>query len=129
MSVQPVLIAGKWQTPENALGTFTADNPATKSALPDAYPISGLDEIEGALQAGQEAVSELRAFSAEQIAQFLDLFATNTEARADEREALKPWNCRAPSINSGRRHRRRARVPGVRRPLIAPATFAQSLNR
>jgi NADP-dependent aldehyde dehydrogenase len=84
MSVQPVLIAGKWQTPENALGTFTADNPATKSALPDAYPISGLDEIEGALQAGQEAVSELRAFSAEQIAQFLDLFAANTEARADE---------------------------------------------
>jgi NADP-dependent aldehyde dehydrogenase len=84
MSLQPVLIAGQWQTPENSLGTFTADNPATKSPLPDRYPISGVDEVEQALKAGQEAVRQLRAFSPEQIAGFLERFAENVEARAAE---------------------------------------------
>src|SRR5947207_3443398 len=84
MSVQPVLIAGKWQTPENSLGTFAADNPATKSPLPDKYPISGLDEVERALKAGQDAVTQLRAISAEQIAHFLELFAENIGTRTAE---------------------------------------------
>src|SRR6185295_17372528 len=84
MAVQPVLIAGAWQTPDTPLGTFTADNPATKSPLPDQYPISGLGDVERALRAGQQAAEELRSFAPESIARFLELFADNIEARAAE---------------------------------------------
>src|SRR5262245_10469163 len=84
MAVQPVLIAGAWQTPATPLGTFTAENPATKSPLPDQYPISGIDTVEQALRAGQEAATALRALAPEAIARFLELFADNIEARAAE---------------------------------------------
>jgi alpha-ketoglutaric semialdehyde dehydrogenase len=84
MSVQPVLIAGEWQTPENPSGTFTAENPASKSPLSDVYPISGLADVERALKAGQEASTELRAVAPEALARFLELFAGNVETRTDE---------------------------------------------
>ena len=84
MSIQPVLIAGKWQTSKNPVGSFSAVNPATKSPLPAEYPISGLDDIKQALPAGQEAVTTLRSLSPEPIAHFLELFANNIETRADE---------------------------------------------
>jgi NADP-dependent aldehyde dehydrogenase len=84
MSVQPVLIAGEWQTPKDSPRTFTAENPATKSPLPDAYPISGADDVERALQAGHQAAAELRSYSPESVARFLERFADHIEARADE---------------------------------------------
>ncbi|MCB0165532.1 MAG: aldehyde dehydrogenase (NADP(+)) [Anaerolineae bacterium] len=84
MPLQPILIAGEWHTPENPVDTFNSVNPATKSPLPDTYPISDFDDIERALQAGQEAVSALRSLSPAHIAHFLELFAANIEARADD---------------------------------------------
>lgn len=84
MAVQPVLIAGAWQTPATPLGTFTAENPATKSPLPDPYPVSDLETVERALQAGQAAATELRAFPPEALAGFLERFADTIETRAAE---------------------------------------------
>jgi len=83
MSLQPVLIAGEWRQSRNPAGMFTATNPATKAPLPDQYPVSDLPEIEQALQAGQEAVAALRAFSPDDVAYFLECFADNIETRTE----------------------------------------------
>ena len=84
MSLQPVLIAGEWQIPQNPAKTFTATNPAAKSPLPDQYPVSGLEDIERALRAAQEAVVALRNCTPEDIAHFLELYADKIEARTAE---------------------------------------------
>lgn len=84
MTMQPILIAGKWQQSQNPAGSFTATNPSTKKALPEEYPVSGLEEVERALRAGQEAVTALRSHSPDDIARFLELFADNIEARTDD---------------------------------------------
>jgi len=65
------------------VGTLTAVNPATKTALPDAYPVSGWPEVEEALCAAQDAVSVLRTLPGERIADFLDQYAANIEGRTD----------------------------------------------
>ena len=83
MSLQPVLIAGEWCQAQNPVGDFTAVNPATKSPLPERYPISGLEDVELALQAAQDAVVALRSVPPSTIARFLDLFAAAIETRAD----------------------------------------------
>lgn len=88
MSLQPVLIAGRWQQSQQPAGSFSAVNPATKTPLPDQYPISNWEEVELALQAGQAAAAELRSVSAESLAQFLDCFAGNLEAIAEQLVAL-----------------------------------------
>jgi NADP-dependent aldehyde dehydrogenase len=59
-------------------------NPSTKEALPDQYPISGMNEIEQVLQAGRQAIIELRSIPVENIARFLELFADKIEARREE---------------------------------------------
>ena len=83
MAMQPVLIAGQWRQSQNPEGTLTATNPSTKTVLPEQYPVSSLEEVEQALQAGQEAVTALRSHSPEDIAHFLELFADNVEARTE----------------------------------------------
>jgi len=79
----PVLVAGAWQQAQNPEDTFTTVNPATKAAIPDVYPVSGWTEVEEALIASQAAVSALREMPREPIADFLEQYATNIEARAD----------------------------------------------
>ena len=88
MSLQPVLIAGKWRESKNPPSEFTAYNPATKSPLPERYPASNLEEVEEALKAGQEAVAALRSIPKENIARFLEIFADKIEARADDLSQL-----------------------------------------
>ncbi|MAT96102.1 MAG: ketoglutarate semialdehyde dehydrogenase [Anaerolineaceae bacterium] len=84
MALQPVLIAGAWRHSKNPVGSFSAVNPTTKTPLPEQYPVSGLEDIELALQAGQGAVAELRsADSPAALVQFLDGFAKQIEARTD----------------------------------------------
>lgn len=58
-------------------------NPTTKTSLPPEYPISGIDDVEAALQAAHEAVIALRSIPLECIGDFLDTYAANIEARAD----------------------------------------------
>jgi len=84
MTLQPVLIAGKWRQALSPPGSFSAVDPATKSALPESYPISGMEDVEQALAAGQEAVAELRRIPVEKVAGFLETFAENIEARTEE---------------------------------------------
>lgn len=83
MSLQPILIAGKWRPSRNPVGSFSAVNPASKNPLPDQYPVSGLEDIEAALEAGQESAAALRSVSAVVLADFLDTFAEHIEAQAD----------------------------------------------
>ena len=88
MSLQPVLIAGTWRPAQDPADSFTAVNPATKSTLADRYPVSGISDVELALTAAQEAVEGLRSVPSDTIAQFLELFADNIEARTDALVAL-----------------------------------------
>jgi NADP-dependent aldehyde dehydrogenase len=80
-TLQPVLIDGQWKQAQSPAGTFSAVNPATKTQLKDIYPISSFTEVELALAAGHQAVTELRSVPADEIAHFLDIFADRIEAR------------------------------------------------
>lgn len=84
MSLEPVLINGAWQQAENPTGSFQAVNPTKKEVIPNEYPVSGLDDVEQAMKAAREAVTELRTVPREHIAQFLEAFAHNIEANAAE---------------------------------------------
>lgn len=95
--LQPVLIAGEWRQSQNPADVFSATNPATKTGLPERYPVSCMEEIEQALQAGIEAVSGLLSCSAADIADFLETFAANIEARTDELVAMANLETALPS--------------------------------
>jgi len=84
MTLQPVLINGQWRQSVSPAGTFTATNPATKTPLSDEYPVSAWDEVEEALVAGRRAADELRSVRPQQIAEFLEQYALNIEARSAE---------------------------------------------
>ncbi|MES1213179.1 MAG: aldehyde dehydrogenase (NADP(+)) [Singulisphaera sp.] len=87
MAVQPVLIAGRWQT-AHAAGTFQADNPTTAQPLPDVYPVSAWQDCEAALAAAVEAAAKLRRLPPARLAAFLERFAERIEGRADELVAM-----------------------------------------
>jgi 2,5-dioxopentanoate dehydrogenase len=84
MSLQPVLIDGEWCQSENPVGSLTAVNPATKSQLPNQFPVSGKEDVERALHAAVKAASVLRIIPPDSIAHFLELYALNIEKRTDE---------------------------------------------
>jgi 2,5-dioxopentanoate dehydrogenase len=88
MTFEPVLIAGEWRSSQNPGGMFSAYNPTTKTALPEQYPVSGLEDVEDALQAAQDAVIALRSHTPEDIARFLELFAAKIDLRAGDLCAL-----------------------------------------
>lgn len=79
----PVLVAGAWRPAEAPLGAFSAIDPATKSVLPGAYPVSSSHDVARALDAGHAAASALQGVRRETIAVFLDDYAARIEARAD----------------------------------------------
>jgi alpha-ketoglutaric semialdehyde dehydrogenase len=82
MDIAPVLIDGTWRTAA-ATFTFQANNPATGEALPTHFPISEWEDCDAALTAATQAAAELRALSADRIADFLEAYARNIEAAAD----------------------------------------------
>lgn len=79
----PVLIAGEWR-PANAESTFQADNPTTREAIADEYPVSSWADCDAALDAAVRAAREMRKLSGDQIAVFLETFADRIEARKDD---------------------------------------------
>jgi NADP-dependent aldehyde dehydrogenase len=81
----PVLIAGGWRDAQQPVGTFTALDPSTGTALSEAYPISSAADVEAACAAGAQAVAEGRQLRdlTERIAAFLDDYAARIEAAAD----------------------------------------------
>ncbi len=83
MTLQKVLIAGVWRD-SNSTKTFRADNPATKEALPDEYPISSWDDCDSALDAAAAASVAMRSLTGDQIAKFLEAYADRIEQRKDD---------------------------------------------
>ncbi len=83
MNLQPVLINGEWRA-SSGTETFQAINPATRQALPHVYPVSSWSEIELVLQAADAAFKEVRSWPGERVAAFLEAYATEIEAGADE---------------------------------------------
>ncbi|MGH7128487.1 MAG: aldehyde dehydrogenase family protein, partial [Planctomycetaceae bacterium] len=82
MSVQPVLIDGRW-VPSVASDTFQAVEPATRRPLADEYPISPWEEIELALTAAARAFETVRGWPGERFAAFLETYAGRIEGRAE----------------------------------------------
>lgn len=104
MSHQPILAAGTWQPAQSPVDSFTATNPATRSKLPDTYPVSSFEDVRLMLNVAQEAVAELRRVSPETIANFLEAYADNIEARTEElveMAALETALPREPRLRSG----------------------------
>jgi len=82
MSSEKVLIAGEWRK-SDATGTFRAENPSTCEALPYDYPVSSWADCEATLDAATNAFHALRSLPVENIANFLERYATLIEERAD----------------------------------------------
>jgi NADP-dependent aldehyde dehydrogenase len=74
-----ILIDGRWRE-ASAKATFHAFNPATGEALAPAFPVSDWSDCELALHAAARAAVELRERTPEQLAAFLDAYASNIEA-------------------------------------------------
>ena len=89
---QKVLIGGQWRESQ-AKETFQADNPATKSTLPDHYPISSWDDCDAALAAASKAAEALRTLPPERLALFLERFADLIEAKALLDAGLSDIDC------------------------------------
>lgn len=82
--LEPVLIDGAWRA-ATSVGSFSAVNPATGESLPATFPVSGIADVEAALDAGVQAARELRDTQPEAIAGFLDAFG---EGLLTNRDAL-----------------------------------------
>lgn len=78
-----ILINGVWEyDPCGAL--FTPENPATGEKLPRCYPISSLCTLTKMATHAAEAANEMNRCAPEQIAEFLDLHASNIDSRRKE---------------------------------------------
>ncbi|MCH2200662.1 MAG: aldehyde dehydrogenase (NADP(+)) [Fuerstiella sp.] len=79
----PVLINGQW-TKSLASQHFCASNPSIREEIPRDFPVSPWSEIDQALTAAAEASRLMRNWSGSRFAEFLEAYATEIEARADE---------------------------------------------
>jgi NADP-dependent aldehyde dehydrogenase len=84
MIMEAILINGKWETPENSANTFKAVNPIEKISLSPIYPVSDSSDVDRVINAGKKAADELRNISNDRLATFIEKFADNIEARAQE---------------------------------------------
>ncbi len=80
MAAEQVLIGGKWRDAEYK-ETFQAENPATKQALPEQYPISLWGDVDQALSAAATAFQEMRGMAVEKLELFLNRFAELLEEK------------------------------------------------
>jgi 2,5-dioxopentanoate dehydrogenase len=106
-AVQPVLVAGDWresgQHESGQRETFTAFNPSTGVALPERFPVSSLEEVQAAIEAGWKAAQILRTTAPERIADFLEAYAKRIEADRSELmriAALETGYAAEPRLNS-----------------------------
>ncbi|MEX2139077.1 MAG: aldehyde dehydrogenase (NADP(+)) [Pirellulales bacterium] len=82
MTLQPVLLAGKWQNSDSRQ-SFRGEDPTRCEPLADEYPISTRRDCDTALDAATGAMHELRSTSAEKIAQFLEAYAALIDEHAE----------------------------------------------
>ena len=83
MTVQPVFIDGQWREADGT-STFRAENPAKCEPLADEYPISSWKDCDSALRAATAAFEVMRGMPGDDIARFLDAYASRIEGREDE---------------------------------------------
>lgn len=84
--MEPILSNGTWKPARQPSGSFHAFNPVTKEALAEReYPVSGWDDLQDLLDAGQAAAGELAGTDPSRLADFLDVYALEIE---DDAEAL-----------------------------------------
>lgn len=87
MTMQPVLIGGRWQA-STATAGFAAIDPKTRQPLPEQYPVSPWSEIETCLQHAARAAQTVARWPGERFARFLENYAARIEARAADLVAL-----------------------------------------
>jgi 2,5-dioxopentanoate dehydrogenase len=95
-NLQPILINGAWRQAKSPSSSFQARDPSTRELMDEHYPVSRWADLEAALKASAEAVLALRETPPEAIADFLDRYAANIEARADEIIAAAHQETRLP---------------------------------
>jgi alpha-ketoglutaric semialdehyde dehydrogenase len=78
-----VLINGQWKA-SSAQQAFQATNPATEELIPGEFPVSPWSEIEEAIEAAAAAAAETRAMPGENLAAFLEAYASEIEAISDK---------------------------------------------
>ncbi len=83
-----VLIDGQWRASGDSLNTFRAFDPTSGEPVGPHFPRSGPADIEHALRAASGAAAKLAACPPEQVAAFLDAYASGIEAASDELVAL-----------------------------------------
>ncbi|MEZ4610441.1 MAG: aldehyde dehydrogenase family protein [Caldilineaceae bacterium] len=123
--------------PINPAGTLQAVNPRTKEALDPVYPVSSRDDVDAALVAAQAAVRALRDMPPDRIAAFLEAYAANIEARAEEicrladtetalgyAPRMRDVELPGPPTSCARPRPPPETVPGCRRPSTPPPTSA-----
>ncbi len=87
MSPHDVLIAGAWRVADSS-GEFQAENPATKTVLDGAYPVSRWSDCDAALCSAVEAWEAMRGMPRDSIARFLEVFADRIDGRKDELSSM-----------------------------------------
>src|SRR5438477_12489117 len=95
-NTQPILINGAWRQAKSPSSTFQSRDPSTRALLDEHYPVSRWADLDAALKASAEAVLALRETPPEAIANFLDRYAANIDARADEIIAAAHQETRLP---------------------------------
>jgi NADP-dependent aldehyde dehydrogenase len=76
-----VLINGGWQQ-TSAESTFHAVDPRSSNNVGDAYPVSGWDDCDVALESAKRAAEEMEELSGEQISDFLQCYSKNLHNNA-----------------------------------------------
>lgn len=80
-AAQPILVNGHWVS-SRASATFRASNPATGEELSDVFPVSQWEDLNDQLSAAVAAFKILREVPSQQIAAFLEAYATLIEQNA-----------------------------------------------
>src|SRR5271170_6109635 len=87
MKVEQVWIAGQWRDAAST-SSFNVVNPSTGVELPGKFPVSDWADCDSALNAAVEAARVLRTTSSDDIALFLESYASQIERSASEIEAI-----------------------------------------
>ncbi len=81
-SVQPILLNGAWAASQ-ATATFQAVNPVTEQPMPQTFPVSPWSEIDAVIGHAARASAEMRGWPGSRFAEFLEVYATEIESRAE----------------------------------------------
>lgn len=135
---QPVLIDGEWISSAGTQ-TFQAVNPTTEERLPGEFPVSPWSELDRVLEVAARTAREMRGLSGDRVAEFLEAYATEIEARTDQlveaahAETALPVSPRLKdgelprTTNQLRQAAEAARTASWRQPIIDTSTGIRSV--